>query len=57
MHEWWRWAMTKEAGKISQPWPDGATEHLTFRIRYGGENGTMVSYWQTWQANLFNNEE
>lgn len=57
MDEWWRWAMTKEAGKISQPWPDGVTEHLPSRARYGGENGTMVSYWQTWQANLFNNEE
>ena len=53
---WYRWAMTKEAGKISHPWPEGA-EHLPYLARRGGADGSMVSYWETWQANLFNNEE
>ena len=57
MAEWWRWAMTKEVGKIAHPWPKGVGEHLSSRARSGGQNRTMVSYWETWQANLFNNEE
>ena len=57
MAEWWRWAMTKEAGKISQSWPEGVAEHLPYLARHGGSHHLMVSYWETWQANLFNNED
>jgi hypothetical protein len=57
MDNWHRWAMTKEAATLSQPWPDGVVEHLPYRARHGGYHRSMVSYWETWQANLFDNEE
>ena len=50
MDNWYLWAMTKEAGKLVHPWPDGVAEHLPYFARH-------IGYWETWQANLFNNEE
>ncbi len=57
MNNWYLWAMTKEAVKLAHPWPEGVAEHLPYLARRGGFHHSMVSYWETWQANLFNNEE
>ncbi len=57
MGNWYLWAMTKEAAMLPHPWPEGVAEHLPYLARCGGFHHSMVSYWETWQANLFNNEE
>jgi hypothetical protein len=54
-HEWWRWTMPEEWGIKPIPWPDGV---LSFD-RNGwnprpGDHDYLPSFWDTWQANLFN---